>query len=69
MGLVSHVYDTKSRAVEEAIRMGGLISSKSPIAVVGTKEVLNYSRDHSVEDGEFDCTVFEHWCWRACKKR
>ena len=28
-----------------------LIASKSPLSVRGSKEVLQYSRDHSVEDG------------------
>ena len=49
---MSHVYDTKSLAVDEALKMAAVISSKSPVAVIGTKEVLNYSRDHSVEDGK-----------------
>jgi delta(3,5)-delta(2,4)-dienoyl-CoA isomerase len=31
--------------------MAPLIASKSPVAVQGTKEVLNWSRDHSVQDG------------------
>jgi hypothetical protein len=28
-----------------------LIASKSPIAIQGTKEMLLYARDHSVEEG------------------
>ena len=27
------------------------IAAKSPLAIWGSKEMLNYSRDHSVEDG------------------
>ena len=27
------------------------IASKSPLSIRGTKQVLNYSRDHSVADG------------------
>ena len=27
------------------------IASKSPLAVYGTKAVLNFSRDHSIQDG------------------
>ncbi len=27
------------------------IAAKSPLAIRGTKEVLNYSRDHSIADG------------------
>jgi len=36
----------------EAVRgLAQQIAGKSPLAVRGTKEVLNYSRDHSVADG------------------
>lgn len=55
VGLVSGVFGSKEEVVGEAVKMAALIASKSPVAVVGTKEVLNYSRDHSVADGEFCC--------------
>jgi delta(3,5)-delta(2,4)-dienoyl-CoA isomerase len=51
VGLVSAVYGTKTEAVGEALKLAGLIASKSPVATSGTKELLNYSRDHSVQDG------------------
>lgn len=52
MGFVSKVTPGGLRGVEEeAIRMGGVIAGKSPVAVLGTKNILNYSRDHSVDDG------------------
>lgn len=57
VGLVSGVWGTKEGTVAKAVEMAGLIASKSPVAVVGTKEVLNYSRDHSVADGEL-CFCF-----------
>ncbi|KAI4731086.1 ClpP/crotonase [Aureobasidium sp. EXF-10728] len=50
-GLVSAIYDTKAEALAEAVEKAKLIASKSPVAVMGTKEVLNFSRDHSVQDG------------------
>mmetsp|Transcript_9733 Transcript_9733/g.28076 ORF Transcript_9733/g.28076 Transcript_9733/m.28076 type:complete len:80 (+) Transcript_9733:1077-1316(+) len=34
-----------------ALKLASVIASKSPVAVCGTKAALNYSRDHSVEDG------------------
>ena len=39
----------------EALRAGvmgvaRLIAEKSPLAIWGTKEMINYSRDHSTED-------------------
>jgi len=51
VGIVSAVYDTKAEALAKAVEKATLIASKSPVAIMGTKEVLNYSRDHSVADG------------------
>ncbi|KAL2855364.1 ClpP/crotonase-like domain-containing protein [Aspergillus pseudoustus] len=51
VGFVSRVFDTKSDAIKGAIELAALIASKSPVAVQGTKEVLNFSRDHTVQDG------------------
>ncbi|KAF2844768.1 delta-delta-dienoyl-CoA isomeras-like protein [Plenodomus tracheiphilus IPT5] len=51
VGLVSRVYGDKGEAVSEALKLATLIASKSPVAVLGTKEILNYSRDKTVEEG------------------
>lgn len=51
VGYVSGVYETKAAALERAHELGRLIATKSPVAVQGTKEVINFSRDHSIEDG------------------
>jgi delta(3,5)-delta(2,4)-dienoyl-CoA isomerase len=53
VGFVSRVCEDKKAAVEEAVRLAGLIASKSPVAVQGTKEILNHARDHPVEDSKF----------------
>jgi delta(3,5)-delta(2,4)-dienoyl-CoA isomerase len=50
-GLVSSVYKDKTTAVTKALELASTIASKSPVAVVGTKEFINYSRDHTVDDG------------------
>jgi hypothetical protein len=34
-----------------SIKLAREIASKSPVAALGTKKLLNYSRDHSVDDG------------------
>ena len=52
VGLVSGVFDGKEKALEEALKWAGLVASKSPVAVQGTKELINWSRDHSVQDGK-----------------
>ncbi|KAF2130320.1 delta-delta-dienoyl-CoA isomeras-like protein [Dothidotthia symphoricarpi CBS 119687] len=51
VGLVSRVLGGKGEAVGEALKLAGLIATKSPVAVQGTKEILNYSRDRTVADG------------------
>ncbi|XXH03601.1 Lissencephaly-1 [Hypoxylon texense] len=49
-GFVSQVLETKGKAIETAVQLAALISSKSPVAVQGTKELLNYSRENTVEN-------------------
>lgn len=50
VGFVSQVLESKGKAIEAAVKLATLISSKSPVAVQGTKELLNYSRDNTVEN-------------------
>jgi delta(3,5)-delta(2,4)-dienoyl-CoA isomerase len=51
VGFVNAVHDTKADALRAGLKLAGLIASKSPVAVQGTKELLNWSRDHPVQDG------------------
>ena len=51
VGFVSNVFPGKDQAVAEGIRWASMIAGKSPVAVQGTKELLNWSRDHTVTDG------------------
>ncbi|KAH9210351.1 ClpP/crotonase-like domain-containing protein [Leptodontidium sp. 2 PMI_412] len=51
VGLVSGVFVTKEGAFTEGLRQAGRIARKSPVAVQGTKELLNWSRDRTVADG------------------
>ncbi|PHH83342.1 hypothetical protein CDD82_1855 [Ophiocordyceps australis] len=48
VGFVSQVHGTKGEAVAAGIKLAQLLASKSPVAVQGTKELLNYGRDHGV---------------------
>lgn len=57
VGLVSWVAQKgpnggKDAVIQEALRWATIVAEKSPVAVQGTKELLNWSRDHSVQDGE-----------------
>jgi len=51
VGLVSDVYEDKKAAVQAALEKASLIASKSPVATMGTKEIINYSRDRTIQDG------------------
>lgn len=52
-GFVSRVVEGgKAECVREGVRWATMIAGKSPVAVQGTKELLNFSRDHSVAEGE-----------------
>ncbi|KFM78447.1 Delta(3,5)-Delta(2,4)-dienoyl-CoA isomerase, mitochondrial, partial [Stegodyphus mimosarum] len=51
IGIVSKVFPSRELMLKAANRLAGLIASKSPVAVQGTKVALNYSRDHSVKEG------------------
>ena len=55
-GFVTKVLDTKTEALGEALQLAEVLASKSPVAVQGTKEILNYSRDHGVDNGK-DFTI------------
>ncbi|KAL1642895.1 hypothetical protein SLS58_005136 [Diplodia intermedia] len=50
-GFVSAVFPGKEEAVAAGLAKAGLMAAKSPVAVQGTKELLNYSRDHTTEEG------------------
>ncbi|CAB0004518.1 unnamed protein product [Nesidiocoris tenuis] len=50
-GLVNRVFKDKDSMLKEAIEIAEEISSKSPVAVQGTKRSIVYSRDHSVQEG------------------
>lgn len=50
-GFVSTVAASKDEAVKRGLELAALLAEKSPVAVQGTKELLNYSRDRPVEEG------------------
>ncbi|EZQ17118.1 crotonase/enoyl-CoA hydratase family protein [Pseudomonas sp. G11-1] len=51
MGLVNRVYADHAALIEGVMGIAGQIAAKSPLAIRGTKEMIRYSRDHSVADG------------------
>ncbi len=51
VGFVNRVFETRETMMREVTAIARAIAAKSPLAVRGTKEMLLYSRDHSVADG------------------
>lgn len=49
-GLVNEVFDTPEAMVAAALQCAQEIASKPPIAIWGTKQAIDYARDHSIED-------------------
>ena len=49
-GLVSEVFDTPEAMLAAAMQCAREIAAKPPVAIWGTKQVIHYTRDHSVDD-------------------
>ena len=50
-GLVNKVYESQEEMISGLKEMATVIASKSPLAVYGTKAILNFSRDHTIAEG------------------
>ena len=51
IGLVNEVFDSHEAVVAHALATAREIASKSPLAVSGSKVMINYARDHTIKDG------------------
>jgi enoyl-CoA hydratase len=50
LGFVNSVYDSQEAMIEGVMGIATQIAANSPLAVTGCKEMIHFSRDHSVED-------------------
>ena len=50
VGLVNQVFDDHASLVEGVLDIAARIARQSPLAIWGTKEMINFTRDHSVAD-------------------
>jgi enoyl-CoA hydratase len=50
IGLVNKCYDSRETLLEDVMKIATTIATKSPLSIRGIKEVLRYTRDHSVDD-------------------
>ncbi len=51
VGFVNRVLENRESLMREVKKIARAIASKSPLAIRGTKEMVLYTRDHSVADG------------------
>jgi len=51
VGLVNEVYASQEAMLEAVMATAEEIAARSPLAIWGTKEMLNFTRDHSVAEG------------------
>jgi enoyl-CoA hydratase len=49
-GLVNRVHDTQAAMLNDVMGVARDIAAKSPLAVYGSKEMINYTRDHTVDE-------------------
>ncbi|MBS0336566.1 MAG: enoyl-CoA hydratase/isomerase family protein [Proteobacteria bacterium] len=50
LGFVNGLFDTHEALVEGALAVAKRIASKAPVAVAATKQMISYTRDHSVAE-------------------
>jgi enoyl-CoA hydratase len=51
LGLVNEVFDTHETMLDHVLGIAREIATKNPLAVTGSKAMINYARDHSIRDG------------------
>lgn len=78
VGFVTHVTENKEQAVAKAVGLATLIASKSPVAVQGTKELLNHARENTTAASKSHINPFRrattdydssalHWSLELCQ--
>ncbi len=50
LGLVNELFDDQAQLVNAGLKMALEIAAKPPVAVWGSKQAIQYARDHSTED-------------------
>jgi enoyl-CoA hydratase len=50
-GFVNRVFESHEAMIEGVMGIAREIAARTPLAITGAKEMLNYARDHSVADG------------------
>lgn len=51
VGFVTRTFDSKQQLLDDGLKMAKLLGTKSPVAVQGSKALMDFSRDRPVDDG------------------
>jgi enoyl-CoA hydratase len=51
IGLVNGIFSTHEAMLTHVMELAAEIATKAPVAVAGSKRMINYARDHSIADG------------------
>ncbi|GIU67767.1 crotonase/enoyl-CoA hydratase family protein [Candidatus Phycosocius spiralis] len=51
IGLINDIFDSHEALVAHVLETAREIAAKAPLAVTGSKVMINYARDHSIQDG------------------
>ncbi len=51
IGLVNEVFETHAQLMDHVMATAREIAAKAPVAVTGSKVMINYARDHTIADG------------------
>ena len=62
-GLVNEVFESQQAMLDAASQCAKEIASKPPVAIWGTKQAINYTRDHSVEDSLRQMALLQGAIW------
>lgn len=57
-GLVNKIFDSKEQMMKDAIEVAKRIASNSPLVVQGSKKVLQFAEEHSVQDGLYQVALW-----------
>jgi enoyl-CoA hydratase len=51
LGLINEIFDTHQAMLDHVLGVAREIATKNPLAVTGSKAMINYARDHTIRDG------------------
>lgn len=55
LGLINEILPDHESLLKKVMQVAEQIASRAPLAISGSKEAINYSRDHSIQDALLHC--------------